>query len=172
MKIKPLISKCFIASLIGLPWGQSCQADSAPEYKLKAAFLYNFILLTEWPKTVNDSLRLCVVGKNGMDDAINDIDGTEANKRRIRVMHLTSYSNVDACEVLYLGETDSINIQNVLNKLGESPVLTISDNLDLVRSGIMINMFPENQRLVFNVNVESAKHAHLTLSSRLVRLAK
>ncbi len=172
MKIKPLIYKCFIASLLGLPWAQSCQADPAPEYKLKAAFLYNFILLTEWPKTANDSLRLCVIGKGGMDDAINDFDGTEANKRHIRVIHLLNYSNIDACEVLYLGETDSIDIQNILNKLGESPVLTVSDNLDLVKSGVMINMFPENRRLVFNVNVESAKHAHLTLSSRLVRLAK
>lgn len=172
MKIKLLISKCFIASLLGLPWAQSCQADPAPEYKLKAAFLYNFILLTEWPKTVNDSLRLCVIGKNGIDDAINDIDGTEANKRHIRIIHVSNFSNIDACEVLYLGETDPLDIKNILNKLGESPVLTISDNLDLAKSGVMINMFPENQRLVFNVNVESAKRAHLTLSSRLVRLAR
>lgn len=172
MKIKPLIYKCFIASLLGLPWSQSCQADPAPEYKLKAAFLYNFILLTEWPKTVNESLRVCIIGKSGMDDAMNDIDGTEANKRHIKIIHLSNFYNIDACEVLYLGETDLMDIQNILNKLGESPVLTVSDNLDLVKSGIMINMFPENRRLVFNVNIESAKHAHLTLSSRLIRLAR
>ena len=172
MKIKPLIYKCFIASLLCLPLGQSCQANPAPEYKLKAAFLYNFILLTEWPNTVNDALRVCVIGKSGIDDAINDIDGAEANKRRIKIMHLSNFSNIDACDVLYLSEADSIDIQNILIKLGDSPVLTISDSLDLVKSGVMINMFPENRRLVFSVNVDSAKHAHLTLSSRLVRLAK
>ncbi|MDI1362475.1 YfiR family protein [Methylotenera sp.] len=172
MKIKPLIYKCFIASLLGLPLVQSCQADPAPEYKLKAAFIYNFILLTEWPKTVNDSLRVCVIGKSAMDDAINEIDGTEANKRYIRIIRLQNFSNIEACEVLYLGDTDPLDIKNILNKLGELPVLTVSDNVDLVKSGVMINMFPDNRRLVFNVNVESAKHAHLTLSSRLVRLAK
>lgn len=172
MKIKPLIYKCFIASLAALPWGQGCQADPAPEYKLKAAFIYNFILLTEWPKTDNDSLRLCIVGKSDIDDAINDIDGTEANKRFIKIVHLQSFSNIDACEVLYLGDTYPADIKNILNKLGSSPVLTISDNFNLAKSGVMINMFPENRRLVFNVNLESAKHARLILSSRLIRLAR
>lgn len=172
MKIKPLIYKCFITTLLGLPLAQSCQAEPAPEYKLKAAFLYNFILLTEWPKTVNDSLRVCVVGKNAIDDAINDIDGTEANKRYIRIIHLQNLSSIEACEVLYLGEIERLDIKNIINKIGDSPVLTISDNLDLAKSGVMINMFPENRRLVFNVDVESAKRAHLTLSSRLVRLAR
>lgn len=172
MKIKPLIYKCFITALLGLTLAQSCQAESVSEYKLKAAFLYNFILLTEWPKTDNESLRVCVVGKNVIDDAINEIDGTEANKRYIRIVHLQNLSNIEACEVLYLGEVEQLDVKSIINKLGDSPVLTISDNLDFAKSGVMINMFPENRRLVFNVDVESAKRAHLTLSSRLVRLAR
>ncbi len=172
MKINPLIYKCFVVTLLGSSLAQNCQADPAPEYKLKAAFLYNFILLTEWPKAGNDSLRLCTVGRNDIDYAINDIDGAEANKRLIKIVHLQSFSNIDACEVLYLGDNYPADIKNILNKLGESPVLTVSDNFNLAKFGVIINMFPENRRLVFNVNLESAKHAHLTLSSRLIRLAK
>ena len=175
MKIKPIICRWFIAawlSFFSLLLTHICYAEPVPEYKIKVAFLYNFIQLTEWPKSVEDSLRLCTIGKNEIDEAINEIDGNEANRRHIKVIHLETLSAVGACEVLYLGETELLDIKSILNKLGDAPVLTVSDNLDLMKSGVMINMYPENHRLAFSVNVESAKHAHLTLSSRLVRLAK
>ena len=154
MKIKPISYRYSIASclgLCGLLFAQISHAEPASEYKVKAAFLYNFIQLTEWPKATEETLRLCLVGKNAIDDTIGDIDG---------------------CEIHFFAEADQLDIRRILNKLGGSPVLTISDNLDAAKSGVMINMFPDDRRLAFSVNVESAKRAHLTLSSRLVRLAK
>lgn len=175
MKIKPISYRYSIASclgLCGLLFAQISHAEPASEYKVKAAFLYNFIQLTEWPKATEETLRLCLVGKNAIDDTIGEIDGNEANRRRIKVVRLEDYSNIDGCEILFFAEADQLDIRRILNKLGGSPVLTISDNLDAAKSGVMINMFPDDRRLAFSVNVESAKRAHLTLSSRLVRLAK
>src|SRR5215216_5851997 len=37
-------------------------ADDPPEYRLKAAFLFNFALFTEWPAEVGGVINLCVDG--------------------------------------------------------------------------------------------------------------
>jgi hypothetical protein len=174
MKIKLFINKLSVATMLGLLLTQSCKAEPASEYKLKAAFIYNFIQLTEWPKTVDDSLRLCIGGLDPIADAINNINGAVANSKHIKIIRLlnNASASIEGCEVLYLSEAAQFDIKRTLNKLGESPILTISDNMNLAKSGVMINMFPEGQRLVFSLNIEATKQAHLILSSRLIQLAK
>ncbi|MES2014000.1 MAG: YfiR family protein [Pseudomonadota bacterium] len=172
MKLKPIVYKALTAMLLGLLVTITSRADSLPEYKMKAAFLYNFVQLTEWPKSSETLLRICVVGQDPIVEALQDIEGSEVNGRRIKVVQLPDVSGDSLCDALYLSESESIDVKGVISKLGESPVLTVSDNIDVAKSGVMISMFPMSKRLVFNVNAESAKRAHLTLSSRLLRLAK
>lgn len=160
------------AALLGLLAGVPSHADPAPEYKMKAAFLYNFVQLTEWPKATDTWLRVCIIGQDPIGEALQGIEGAEVNGRYIKVIRLSNLADANACEALYLGDSEPFDIKSALDRLGESPVLTISDNLDMEKSGVMITMFPASRRLVFNVNAESAKRAHLTLSSRLLRLAK
>ena len=38
------------------------QADEQPEYRLKTAFIYNFIMLTEWPAETGSTMQLCIQG--------------------------------------------------------------------------------------------------------------
>lgn len=171
MKRLNIYDRLFVA-LLGLLTALTSDAEPATEYKMKAAFLYNFVQLTEWPKANDTWLRLCIFGQDPIGEALQALDGAEANGRYIKIVRLSSVAAANTCETLYLGESEPIDIQNTLKKLGESPVLTISDNLDMVKSGVMITMFPESQRLVFRVNAESAKRAHLILSSKLLRLAK
>src|SRR5450830_341199 len=174
IQMKPVFSiyDRFFTTLLGLLVATTSYADPAQEYKMKTAFLYNFIQLTEWPKTTDTPLRLCIFEQDPISEALQGLEGVEAGGRRIKVIHLTSIDAANTCETLYLGEPEPDVIKNILSKLGESPVLTISDNMDLAKSGVMITMYPESRRLVFRVNIASTKHAHLTLSSRLLQLAR
>jgi hypothetical protein len=52
-----------------------------------------------------------------------------------------------------------------------TPVLTVGEGSEFLRSGGMIELFSENNRLRFNVNVAAARRAGLTISSNLLQLA-
>jgi hypothetical protein len=52
------------------------------------------------------------------------------------------------------------------------PILTIGDAPGFAKRGGIINFTLEENRVRFEVNVEAAKNAVLTISSRLLALAK
>ena len=115
-------------------------ADPAPEYKMKAAFIYNFALLTEWPKTADPALHLCVMGQDPIDEALREIENKEVNGRTLHVVHLSGTADVRACQIVYVGELGSVNIKVLLRELGDAPTLTISDEMSLAKSGIFFNV--------------------------------
>ena len=47
-----------------LTYAPAAKSDDLPEYRLKAAFLYNFAAFTEWPADVGSTLNLCVYGQD------------------------------------------------------------------------------------------------------------
>ena len=47
-----------------LTYAPAAKSDDLPEYRLKAAFLYNFAVFTEWPADVGSTLNLCVYGQD------------------------------------------------------------------------------------------------------------
>lgn len=158
-----------ILSLLSMPLAA---ASPVPESKMKAAFLYNFASLTEWPLKSGDSVRLCVIGQDPISSALKEIDNRSVNGKGLQIVHLPDLSSARECQILYLSEFEIADVKVMLGELGDAPVLTVSDNLDMEKSGIMITMFSDSQRLAFSVNATSAKRAHLTLSSKLLRLAK
>jgi hypothetical protein len=48
--------------------------EVAPEYRVKAAFLFNFAKFVEWPPATADGpLTICVAGRNVFGEALVDI---------------------------------------------------------------------------------------------------
>jgi hypothetical protein len=52
------------------------------------------------------------------------------------------------------------------------PILTVGESDDFLDHGGMFNLFFEDKQLRFEVNPATAENAKLTVSSKLLRLAK
>lgn len=161
-----------IAMACGMLQSRPLAADPMPEYAMKAAYLYNFALFTEWPALPDNQLNLCLLGKDSFGAALESIDGKLVNDLRLSVHRISGSSSAKHCQILFLGTTDGINIHRLLHDIEDEPVLTVTDNDDLVQAGIMIRMSIENKRLIFDINTEAARRARLAISSKLLRLAK
>lgn len=145
--------------------------EPVPEYAMKAAFLYNFALFTEWPGQLGGNLNLCVLGHDPFGSALDAIDGKEIKSgRRLTIRHISNPANAVQCHMLYFGAVEVASIGNLLADLGDVPVLTVTDAGE--SSGAMIHMWLENKRLVFGVDQDAALRAHLTFSSKMLRLAR
>ena len=74
--------------------------------------------------------------------------------------------------MLYLGEPGHANIHRWLNEQAQLPILTVTDDNEPTGTGAMISMMLENKKLSFEVNYELVRQAHLSMSSKMLRLAQ
>ncbi|MFZ0639613.1 MAG: YfiR family protein [Candidatus Acidiferrales bacterium] len=151
--------------------------SKADEYRLKAAFLFHFTQLVDWPPDAfgndSDPVTLCTVGE---DPFHGDLDAAVVGKtmgaRPLRVRHFKQPEDIQGCQLLFVGNRDSARTSALLAGLKDSPVLTVGETDDFVKEGGMIGFFIENDKIRFDINLQSAEHAKLRISSRLLLLAR
>jgi len=73
---------------------------------------------------------------------------------------------------LYISKSEAPRLDRILRGLKEKLVLTVSEIENSAKRGVMIEMKSENGKIHLAINLESAKAAHLTLKSKLLRLGE
>lgn len=138
------------------------------EDQFKAAYLFNFVKFIEWPPSAPvETLTVCFLGGEGVHEALESgIKAKHAGARRLIVRRLEHPATAANCEVLY---ADAASVDMSLT--AGLPVLTVSDAPHFAESGGMIELFTENHRLRFVINVTRANKVGLRISSDLLKLA-
>jgi hypothetical protein len=77
-----------------------------------------------------------------------------------------------ACDVLYLDAAQHELLPKVVESVRNLSILTVTDSPDPLRTEMAINLRLEGNKLVFDVNIASVRRARLSLSSRLLSLAR
>lgn len=146
-------------------------AESVPEYELKAAFLYNFALFTDWPEKPQTSLVLCLYGKDRFGAAVNSIEGKPVKNASIRIRRPDSLAQLRGCHMLFIADSELHQLREILGAVKGAPVLTVMDSRGAGRAGAMINLVLVEQRVTFEINTAAVEGAGLGISSKLLRLA-
>ena len=141
------------------------------EYRVKAAFIYNFIAFTQWPDSSMESIHTCIYGEEDFGHEIDALQHRTVNDRSITVLRIMRYSELNNCQVLFISQLQIANLTEILAYLQKAPVLTIADSTKAAAKGIMINMHLKQNRVKFEINLKSARDAGLNISSRLLQLA-
>jgi hypothetical protein len=154
-----------------IAFASTAASDDLPEYRLKAAFLYNFALFTEWPADIGPTLNLCVYGRDPFGEEIDSLQGKPVGARRIVVQRITSIEKLSACQVVFIAEPSGDSISRVLSTLRGATVLTIADAPGAAKQGVALNMSVVKSKITFEANLTAARTANLKLSSKLLSLA-
>ena len=172
----PLFRRLLLQSLLG--WTALClgapawgQGQDLPEYRLKAAFLYNFAAFTEWPADVGSTLNLCIVGADPFGAEIDPLNGKKVGERSLAVLRKTMLESLKGCHLVFITAATIGQLPRVLEALRSQPVLTVADAPGAVHQGVMLNMAVAQGRITFEANLVAARGARLNLSSKLLRLA-
>jgi hypothetical protein len=140
-------------------------------YRLKAAFLYNFALFTEWPAEVGNTLNLCVYGPDPFGKELDALRGRAVGARSIAIQRKVTTDALADCQIVYIAPLAIGALPRVLDSVRGRPVLTVADSLGAARSGAALNLHVDENRVSFEANQLSARAAGLSLSSKLLRLA-
>jgi len=152
-------------------------AQSPPlEYQVKAAFLYQFSKFVEWPPQAfqNNQYTICigVVDGGPMVSALQSIEGKETKGRRVAVKRFKTPEELAFCHILYVSPAMESRLAAILERLKGTSTLTVSDIRGFARRGGMINLITIEDKIQFEINVETAEKANLQISSHLLRLAR
>lgn len=144
------------------------------EHAVKAAYLSKFAPFVEWPPaafaSASSAFQLCILGQDpfggSLDQAVSSqrIDGRPVTVQRLARVDVTS-----GCHILYLGASRSQTADEALRAVRGSPILTVGDNGRA--RGAIIQFVVKDNRVRFEIDAEAAAANHVTISSKLLRLA-
>jgi hypothetical protein len=151
-------------------------AQSASEYQVKAAFLFNFAKFVEWPAeaftSANAPLQICVLGQDPFGNEFEAIENKRVSGRRLEVVHPSGVPKAKDCQIIFVASSEKQHMREILHSLRSASVLTVGDTLGFASKGGMINFVLEENRVRFEINVKASERAHLKLSARLLTVAK
>ena len=166
-----MTARAWLAGLLLAPaWAA---AQPAPEYEAKAAFIYNIALFTSFPQAEGGTLRVCVLGRDPFDGALQALQGKPVGTAVLAVEHVRSAQEaMQRCRLLFIGDSESDNLPALAQAGRDAAVLTIADLPGAARRGGMLELQVQERRISFEFNGAAARAANIALSSKVLRLAK
>ncbi len=182
-KLPGLIFALAVSALAGAANAPAVQADpdaaetsASREYRIKAAFLYNFAKFTVWPAAAfadaKAPLRLCVLGDDPFAGALDALEGRTVKNRPIVAGRLSSGDPLGQCHLLFVSASEHGRLGTILESLRGMPVLVVGDTPHFARSGGTIRLKIVGNKVRFEINVRAAQHAKLKIDSRLLKLGR
>ena len=155
--------------------GQSPAAP--PEYQVKAVFLFHFAQFVTWPAgAFADSAAPLVIGILGDDPFGPYLDETVKGEsvagHPLAVRRLAGLEEAAGCHILFVTRGEMGRLPEILDTLAGRSVLTVSDAEGFAKRGGMIRFLTDRNRIRLRINLEAARAADLTLSSKLLRPAE
>jgi len=189
------------AILLAVPSGVVYADDASDrEYKVKAAFIYNFLKFVEGGRFApsqggkadkSDPNNVIVIGILGVPPsraAFEEFQDKQVANRSIVVRWFKGFEElkdedkktpqqhpdieqVRKCHVLFLCPSEKPFLQRVLPHLQDSGMLTVGDVPVFLEAGGAINLFIEDKKVRFEINLAATARAKLAVRSSLLRLA-
>lgn len=149
--------------------------DPVKEYKIKAAFLYNFTRFIEWPgqdeKPAADPFVIALCAPAGFADELEQVIGDRrVDGRPVSVRTLSSLANVGAAHLVFVAD-DPEGLEAMLPALHARNVLTVGETKAFSEAGGVITFSREGDKLRFSINLKSSEQAGLKVSAQLLKLA-
>lgn len=169
-----LLSRLVLLGMVGL---FASAAAPVSEYQLKAVFLFNFAQFVEWPPAAfpqaNSPFVIGVVGKDPFGANLDDVvRGETLNQHPLVVQRFQSASDVRDCQILFIPASEVDHVPEILAKLKGQSVLTVGDADDAAQRGTVIGFYTQDRQVRLRINIDAARVASLTISSKLLRPAE
>jgi hypothetical protein len=173
-----LLLAFFIAlSLSRTPALMHAQEGLPSEYQLKAAFLFNFTKFVDWPPSAFSSdkapIMLCIAGGNPFGNTLDAlISGKRIDNRSVAARRTKSAGDMGDCHVVFVDGSEDRHLPEIVDRLKGDATLIVGESPDFARRGGDIQFYMQEGRIRFAINVDAVQRSHLTVSAKLLALAR
>lgn len=160
-------------------WPQAAAAGSK-EYKVKAAYLYNFVKFIDWPDSAfgdaSAPVTICVLGEDRFEGILEKaVAGKEVRGHGVVVRSLGAGAPTPAsaeCQILFVSPSEQGRVAEILADVAEAPVVTVGEMAGFAESGGILNFTIDGGRVKVELNMEAANRAGLRVSGKLQQVTK
>lgn len=170
--------------------------DEEKAAKVKSAYLLNFVRFTRWPDAAFEDkdaplviamigqdvlrpvLERTVAGKRHGERAVvvrrfslprrDRFDSAEAYHRAVKALR----ERLAACHLVYFPEDRMKEAKPYLKAMRSEPILWVGGGRRFAERGAMLALGIDRGRIVFYANTATIQRSALTVSSKLLRLAR
>ncbi len=146
----------------------------ALEEEVKAVFLYNFAKYVDWPSAAEGtsaSIRICVPANPAFLAIVREAVRDEiVNGRPLTAVGPEGLDAARQCDILYVGSAGTPDAAAWLNAVRGRQTLTVGDGT--LVDGLVIAFVRDQDRLRFDISRPAATQRKLSISSRLLGLAR
>lgn len=149
------------------------QANPTKEENLKAAFIYNFTKYIIWSDDyTSQTFNISIIGESNILFSLNEIaESRKVGEKEIIVNKIKDINNLSQSHIIFISSSERDRLSDILNKINEKNILTISHSDGFAKMGVAINFFISNGKVRFELNQKVIERAGLKVSSQLQRLA-
>lgn len=152
-------------------------AGAATEYEVKAAHLFHYAQLVEWPESAfagaDAPICIGVLGDDPFGGAIDQtVEGESVRRRKIIVKRAKQAEDLKGCQIVFVCKSEAARADQILATLGESSILTVSEIEGFARHGGAIGFYFDGNKIKFEINPDIAKRHGLKVSSQLLGVGK
>lgn len=144
------------------------------DYRAQSLYLYKFSKYIYWPeeKTTGDFI-IGVYGNSPIVEELNLMASLKkaGNEQSIVVKEILPDDDLTDYHIVYIASSKSRQIEAIVEKVGENPVLVVAEREGMANKGAAISfLISDYEILKFEVNLAILELHKLTISGELLKL--
>jgi len=172
-----MLLKASCMFIVGLFLPAVGRAQIVEEYRVKAAFVYNFPNFIEWParnfKSAQGPLIICALGKSPLSDALAEVvQQKPAEGRPIVIRVIEDAVEASECHIIFIRASERKRSRSILDVTSGRGILTVGEMDSFLAEGGVINFKIDNEKIRIQVNLRAADQQQLRISSKLLGLSQ
>jgi hypothetical protein len=165
-----------IQFILGIALTVGAMGQTADEYQVKAAYLYNLAKFVEWPaesfKNAQDPIAVCILGQSPIAEAFETaVRGKTLAGRSFLIRPLQDVRQSGRCQILFVGSSERKRLRSLLEDKAKG-VLTVGEVDTFIKEGGVVNFKLDDGKVRLQINVDAAAQRRLKISSKLLAIAE
>jgi hypothetical protein len=151
-------------------------AEISTEYKVKAAFLYNFTKFVEWPSDRfpdgQAPVVIAVLGRSPFSDELaKAVAGRQVGGRALVIRSIGTIEEARDAHLLFVPAGEEKLFATMADSLRAAPVLLVGESQELAALGGVILFVRESDKVRFAIDLQAGEARRLRISAQLLKLA-
>ena len=146
--------------------------------QVKAGFCHRLLFFTAWPEDAfadpPHTITIGILGPDPFGPVLDQVEGELVDQRRLVIIRFDSETDPELlkrCQLLFISQGYSGDVDAVLAGLRDNPVLTVSDTAGFADRGGMVGFVTADDRIRFEINRRALDRARLELHSQVLQMA-
>jgi hypothetical protein len=146
----------------------SAYADNDRTTTLKAVTLLNF---ANYVEPIKQNPVICVIGDDSFFNSLTKVN--EIRKGRGKKISLKNIQPSEAlgCSLVYISSKKQNNFANLIKTIGSKKIVTASDASGFIGNGGIFELFEDEGRVKFALNLKKTNLNKIIIDSRLIEAA-